>query len=512
MEFKNLILLDLKENLQIKEINCSYINLSSGSINLVNAKQIFIKKYLDKYYETYKKKLIISLRKKLKSSTIKFLEECEVFNLRNDKELFLNKLIVILIIRKFIFKKNRPIKIITDDYFTYKVFMKMKYNVNYYGKTKKIYNFSYLKILKFYIKTLIILMLEKISKKKKLNRNNYKNLYLSLYPNLYKKNKESFFKKKNELKLNFLLTDETHQVMEIKDIKNALSNLNQKDIINMESFINFTDIFKLIVFLPFNMLKNFYPVDKKLIIENCDFSDFFENYMKISLINRFKLDIYNKSITRLKKKFPYIKNFHYFMFEYSFGFFLAQLFKNNFKEIQLIGYQHGIFSDNIMWLDIVKSNKRYLPHKIIALNKFCLRDYKKKIDTNNIYLSKTTKKLNLQIDSMQNKKIKNKILIFTGTHDARDIYNLILNKEKKGINDIYYLKFHPKVKLNFKKNKFIKKIEKTKNQLFSSILISQTSTLVYDFIESKKKFNTIACDYRPSLISSKFKKTYERIL
>ena len=55
MEFKNLILLDLKENLQIKENNCSYINLSSGSINLVNAKQIFIKKYLDKYYETYKK-------------------------------------------------------------------------------------------------------------------------------------------------------------------------------------------------------------------------------------------------------------------------------------------------------------------------------------------------------------------------------------------------------------------------------------------------------------------------
>ena len=72
MEFKNLILLDLKENLQIKEINCSYINLSSGSINLVNAKQIFIKKYLDKYYETYKKKLIISLRKKQNQVQLNF--------------------------------------------------------------------------------------------------------------------------------------------------------------------------------------------------------------------------------------------------------------------------------------------------------------------------------------------------------------------------------------------------------------------------------------------------------
>ena len=158
--------------------------------------KIFIKKYLDKYYETYKK-LIISLRKKLKSSTIKFLEECEVFNLRNDKELFLNKLIVILIIRKFIFKKNRSIKIISDDYFTYKVFTKMKYNVNYYGKTK-IYNFSSLKILKFYIKTLIILILERFSKKKKLNRTNYK-IFIFLYiPNFYIKNRETFFREKNE--------------------------------------------------------------------------------------------------------------------------------------------------------------------------------------------------------------------------------------------------------------------------------------------------------------------------
>ena len=48
------------------------------------------------------------------------------------------------------------------------------------------------------------------------------------------------------------------------------------------------------------------------------------------------------------------------MFEYSFGFFLTNFFKNNFKKIQLIGYQHGIFSDNIMWLDLIKNNKKLL--------------------------------------------------------------------------------------------------------------------------------------------------------
>ena len=107
MNFKNLIILDLKNNFDVKEKNCNYISLSSGSINFINSKQIFIKTYLDKYYKVYKKKLISNLRQKIKSSSIKFLEECEVFNLRNDKELFINKLILILILKKFIIKKKK---------------------------------------------------------------------------------------------------------------------------------------------------------------------------------------------------------------------------------------------------------------------------------------------------------------------------------------------------------------------------------------------------------------------
>ena len=66
------------------------------------------------------------------------------------------------------------------------------------------------------------------------------------------------------------------------------------------------------------MIYNFYKFNRKLEIENCDFSDFFKNYLNISLINRFKLEIYKKSIIRFMKEFPNIKNFHYYMFEYSF--------------------------------------------------------------------------------------------------------------------------------------------------------------------------------------------------
>tara|TARA_E500000178_G_scaffold12714_1_gene12239 strand:- start:9586 stop:11124 length:1539 start_codon:yes stop_codon:yes gene_type:complete len=509
MKFKNLIILDVQKNLNISENNCNYINLASGSINFTNSKQILIKKYLDKYYKLYKKKLISHLKQKIKSSTNKFLEECEVFNLRNDKELFLNKLIIILIIKKFIIKKNKTVKIITDDFFTYKVFLKMNLEVNYYGKTKKSYDFSVIKILKFYIKTLILLIFEKFTKKQKLKRN-YENLYFSMYPNFYIGNKETFFKKDKDLKINFLLTDETHLNTKIGVVKSVLKKFKGKNTLNIESFIYFSDIFKLILFLPYNMIYNFYNLNRKLIIEDCDFSDFYKHYINISLINRFKLEIYKNSFARFQRKFPDIKNFHYYMFEYSLGFFLCNLIKDNYKKIQLIGYQHGIFSDNIMWLDLIKDNKKYLPNKIIALNKVCAEDYKRITKKYNVYLNKKEKnfKFTLKIKKSENQK-KNKVLILTGTHDAKDIYNLVKNTKKRNKKDIYFFKFHPRVKIDFLQNTFMRKIEKVNNQTFSKVLISQTSTLVYDFIKIKKKFNTISLDYRPNLTSSKLKKSYE---
>ena len=102
----------------------------------------------------------------------------------------------------------------------------------------------------------------------------------------------------------------------------------------MENFIYFSDILLLIFLLPFKIFKIFRDLDQKLIIENCDFSDFFKNYLNISIVNELKLEIYNQSMCRFKKRFPNIKNFHYYMFEYSFGFFLARLFKKNFKKNQ----------------------------------------------------------------------------------------------------------------------------------------------------------------------------------
>ena len=139
--------------------------------------------------------MILNFKNKIRSSKVGFLQECEIFNLRNDKEIFINKLIVILIIKKFILKDSKLAKVITDDYFTYQVFKKMRFNVDYYGKTKKLYYFSFLKVLKFYLKSLLILLLIKFSKKKGFEKRLPKSLSF-LVSNYYKDENELFFKKK----------------------------------------------------------------------------------------------------------------------------------------------------------------------------------------------------------------------------------------------------------------------------------------------------------------------------
>ena len=50
-----------------------------------------------------------------------------------------------------------------------------------------------------------------------------------------------------------------------------------------------------------------------------------------------------------------IKTIHMYLFEYSFGFYLINKIKSFSKQIKIIGYQHGIFSENLMWFDVLKS-------------------------------------------------------------------------------------------------------------------------------------------------------------
>ena len=92
------------------------------------------------------------------------------------------------------------------------------------------------------------------------------------------------------------------------------------------------------------------------------------------------MNIYENAIKALLKKFD-IQTVHMYLFEYSFGFYLINKIKNFSKKIMIIGYQHGVFSKNLMWLDFlgsIRNNKNYLPNKILASNIYSARDYKEK--------------------------------------------------------------------------------------------------------------------------------------
>ena len=507
---EELLIIDIQKNIDIKKKRCHVVHLSSGTIKLSDVEHIYLKNYQKKYYNYFKNILIKKLQSKVNKINNEFLYETEVFNLRNDKELFINKLINILILNKLFIKTKKTTTIITDDYFTKKVFEKLGCKIEYYGENKKKFNLIFLKTIKFYLKTLFVLVLLKIKKKDKLS-NQFSDIYLSLYPNFYKNTEEIFFNKKKNPKLNFLLADETISGLSLVDIMFFLKNKKTKKTFHAESYIYFSDILTLILFLPKNFYKIKDSVNQKLIIQNCDFSDFFQNYFQKSIINRFKLEIYNNSLERIFKTFNNVKKFHFYMFEYNFGFYLTRILKSKFKKLKLIGYQHGIFSDKLMWLDIVKlshQKKKYLPHKIIALNDICLLDYKKKV--NLLTIKKNKQKINnLIIDNFKNDKSKKNILVLPGTHDVRDIYNLIYNRLKKSKNKTFYFKLHPKNKFHFNENKQIKIIKNINRYSFSSMLISQTSTLIYDCLINKIKFSFISYDFRPNIVSSKISKKYE---
>jgi hypothetical protein len=514
MKQKNLIIIHTKKNLIIDQQNVSYINIGNGTVSIENSKKIILSKYREVNYLKYKNLLIKELSKKLINTEkkIPFISELEIFNLRNDKntniDLILNILIIKEIIRKNKFKK---ISVITDNKLIKDLFKQVspKIKIVYKGSNFLIPNLILLKIIKFYFKAFFVICYAKIINKKKVKSKKFSEACLSIYPIFYKK-KEIFFNDKKKIKLNFLLTDETHLNFSFIKIIQIITQTKNKDLIHIENFVTFKSFFKSFmkaIFYYFLSLR----VNFKLNINNLNLSSFYEEYFFTSLINRSKLNIYEDSIILAFKKFE-IKIFSLYLFEYNFGFFLINLIKKKIVGIKIIGHQHGIFSDQLLWLDLILKNKNkynYLPDEIISFNLQSYKDYKKQINSKKIKFTLVKKTQSMLINhyaESKDKKYSNNILVLCGTHDAIDIYNVlknkILDKENK---KIFFLKFHPKKVISTKDTSNLKIITKIKNQNFSNVLISPTSTLVYDFMNSKNNFMVYNIDYKKNLISEKLK-------
>ncbi len=302
------------------------------------------------------------------------------------------------------------------------------------------------------------------------------------------------------------MSDETHLNLTLRKLLYFAKITSQKNILNLEQFIKVTDI--LFLFLKHLLRIIMFKKLKKLKInfQGLDFDDELNDIYTSSYINRSKLEIYSKAIPRFLKKKD-ISKFNLYMFEYSFGFYLIRTIKQFSNKVKIIGFQHGIFSNNLMWIDLIKSLKHrevYIPDSIFCLNKFSFKDYKSKYKSTKISIIKNNKtKNNLKfLNSIKINRKSNKILVLPGLHDIKDLYLYVKNTSRSHGNKKFYFKLHPKNKFYFSSDKKIKKIINFKNKFFSDVIISQDSSLHFDFLNLKRKFSVIDFDYKQNYISS----------
>lgn len=508
MKKDTLLIIDLNKDYNIYQNNKSYINLNNGSINLSNCKQIYLKNYPALKNDIYKKllkkfKKLIFLNSKLRF----FYTEMEIFNLRNDKYVFLDRILNFLVIKKIILqKKIKKLEIISDNPSTLKIFDKLNLKVkkNDFSKPKLNFYFHNIKIIKFLIKTFCLIFFIKSKKTEVNNFPKQNNFYLSVYPNNYHYGIKNFFNKEKEI-FNFLITDETHLNFNLISLIKYAKITEKKNITNVESYISFYDIFLLLLKHLLNLI-TFKKVKIDFNFDNLNLSEELNDIFVGSYINRSKLEIYSKALPRFFKN-KNVSSIHLYLFEYSFGFYLIRKIKEFSKKIKIIGYQHGIFSNNLMWLDVINSlnfKNYYNPHKIYCLNKNNLRDYRLKYKNINISIIKRKKNLRNQnfINKIKINKNSNKILVLPGLHDTKDLYKYVKKKNDSNIKKIYYFKLHPKNKFNFSTEKKIQKIVKFEKYNFSEVIVSQTSSLHYEFLNSNRNFSIVDFDYKQNHVSS----------
>ena len=94
------------------------------------------------------------------------------------------------------------------------------------------------------------------------------------------------------------------------------------------------------------------------------------------------------------------------------------------------------------------------------------------------------------------KKFSKNILVFPGTHDVEDLFIYINNLIFENKNIVYFFKFHPKNKFMFKETKNIKIIKNIKKIIYKKIIVSSTSTLVYDLNKLNISKEVFTPDYK----------------
>lgn len=507
MNKNTLLILDLSCNKKVLRKNCFIIRIDKGLIDLKNYNDLTYKFHLNNKNtnEIISIKILSYLKKFKYLFDNNDIYKSEIANYRNDKNDIYDKIKNLLFLKEQKFQNKFDIEIISDKKNSKDIFDQLfkSYKFVDLSKEKKINPFIkfFFSRTKFFIKLIFISLYLKIfTKKRKLK----KKIGLSIYPLFIKNSNITLYERKDLTYLNFLLTDETHisknffELIEIINIikKNSHLYIIERDI----KIINIIKNYLLSLRLLFQIKK---IMKTKIKINSINFSHILNDYMLDSLINLFKLENYKIPLNEIFKKKNHIKEFHYFLFEYNFGFFLIDIIKNNNSSIDTYGYQHGIFDYNNSWLNVISKlsfKNNFLPNAIYCKYRSSIKAYSKKFKVK-VYYNKN-RHINYELETIQkkiNKKSRNSI-IYLGLHDGIDILNEILIK-KNFMNkyEKIFIKTHPKtknIKKQFHSNKkfiFIKNLNKV---YFRDIYVSPRSSLKYLFEENNLPFKLAKVAYK----------------
>jgi len=512
---KRLVVTDLIKNNDILIKDCDFIALNFGRAKQENVVNIDIKDFYKKFLNSGKKKYHTTLKRYLTKKNLFQIHpvELEISNCRNEKYDYIHKIINILILKEVI-KNYQHVEIIFDDPLYYNSYKSLSKNIkiNFKGIKKSypyVLNFLISRFY-FFIKTFLFILCTKIFKENK-TKDSCKEVNLTFYP-MFFKNKQDYMYRNNEKNLNFLISDETHLYLGFKNLyKRFFEVKNQKDIIVVEKYIEIKDVIRNF-FFTFKIVKNLYS-NNSFKINNIIFDEIILKYFYKSLLNSSKLNIYTKALLKIVSKLK-INKVNYIMFEYGFGYFLRKTLS---KKVFFNGYQHGYYSDKVMWLNQVnlyKDKKTFLPNKVTCKNEVSYKSYKKifpgnniKIDKKNIVINKFFTEIN---NSIKGKNKNNKFLIICGAYDFNEILNSLKIISLKLTNSKikFYLKIHPKMILNVNLSQYnnIKIIRKLGQNKFEKVIITSASTMTTEAETYLKNYFIISLPYKHDILPTNFPK------
>ena len=285
---------------------------------------------------------------------------------------------------------------------------------------------------------------------------NLKTLFLSRYPLQFNKNfQENKYGKyftKDDTYLISIITDGFHQKTSLWNIYKYVTQLNDKNIILLDYYLNITDLIKgYYINLQINN-KSSLLFNNKYLFKDIDITKFIHIELSQSFIRIPRLLCYYSPIKKILKKYTFSR-FIFYLHEYSYGRYFNYVLTKNRPDIERVGFQHGPTSKRKLLYYLGKNitsndrndwlRKTPIPNLILAEDDSSKSIYES-AGYKNVKIMDRIYRLDYMNKIKRDKKLLNTVLIVPGLHDGlymlKKLKPIIISNPK--IN--YILKTHPR--------------------------------------------------------------------